>query len=206
MDKSLPQTTEFTLPEKYQVPPAVIANRGSPFRWITAHFLQYWYLGLSMLLGAIGNAALASAIPLVIGMALNEMLEDPPRSESLLRFALIIVVTQIIRGLLQLGRNFSAEMIGQRIERDIRHEFYTSLLGKSMPYHSLLPVGDVMARATNDVREINFMFSPGINPGSGISELHLYANHLCRTISPFFNSSPIDFPDPIQPGTLAVFI
>ena len=163
MDKSLPQTTEFTLPEKYQVPPAVIASRGSPFRWITAHFMQYWYLGLSMLLGAIGNAALASAIPLVIGMALNAMLEDPPRSESLLRFALIILVTQIIRGLLQLGRNFSAEMIGQRIERDIRHEFYTSLLGKSMTYHSLLPVGDVMARATNDVREINFMFSPGIN-------------------------------------------
>jgi ATP-binding cassette subfamily B protein len=32
-----------------------------------------------------------------------------------------------------------------------------------MTYHSLNPVGDVMARATNDVREINFMFSPGIN-------------------------------------------
>jgi ATP-binding cassette subfamily B protein len=32
-----------------------------------------------------------------------------------------------------------------------------------MTYHSLLPVGDVMARATNDVREINFMFSPGLN-------------------------------------------
>lgn len=163
MNKSLLQTTEFTLPEQYQVPPAVIASRGSPIRWITAHFLQYWYLGLSMLLGAIGNAALASVVPLMIGMALNAMLEDPPRSESLMRFALIIVGTQIIRGLLQLGRNFSAEIIGQRMERDIRHEFYTSLLGKSMTYHSLLPVGDVMARATNDVREINFMFSPGIN-------------------------------------------
>ena len=163
MDNNSTQTTEFTLSEQYQVSPAVIASRASPIRWITAHFLEYWYLGLSMLLGAVGNAALASAIPLVIGWALNAILEDPPRTESLLRFALIIVITQIIRGLLQLGRNFSAEMIGQRIERDIRHEFYTSLLGKSMTYHSLLPVGDVMARATNDVREINFMFSPGIN-------------------------------------------
>jgi ATP-binding cassette subfamily B protein len=156
-------TTEFTLPEQYQVSSRIVASRGNPVRWITAHFVQYWYLGLSMLVGAVGNAALASAVPLVIGMALNALLEDPPRTESLLRFALIIVVTQVVRGALQLGRNFSSEMIGQHLERDIRHEFYTSLLGKSMTYHSLLPVGEVMARATNDVREINFMFSPGIN-------------------------------------------
>lgn len=163
MDESIYLTTEFTLPEEYQVPPLVRANRHSPGRWITAHFLKYWYLGIVMLLGAIGNAALASLVPLIIGFALNAMLEDPPRVESLLRFALLIVSTQFVRGILQLGRNFSAELIGQRMERDIRHEFYTSLLGKSMTYHSLLPVGDVMARATNDVREINFMFSPGIN-------------------------------------------
>ena len=156
-------TAEFTLPKQYQVSTRIITSRDNPVRWISAHFLQYWYLGLSMLIGAIGNAALASVVPLVIGMALNVLLEDPPQTESLLRFALIIVVTQVIRGALQLGRNFSAEMIGQHLERDIRHEFYTSLLGKSMTYHSLLPVGDVMARATNDVREINFMFSPGIN-------------------------------------------
>ena len=163
MDNSTFLTTEFTLPEEYQVPARIRANRNSPMRWITAHFLRYWHLGLILLVGAIGNAALASVVPLIIGLALNAMLEDPPRTESLLRFALLIVGTQSLRGILQLGRNFSAELIGQRMERDIRHEFYTSLLGKSMTYHSLLPVGDVMARATNDVREINFMFSPGLN-------------------------------------------
>ena len=40
---------------------------------------------------------------------------------------------------------------------------YISLLGKSMTFHSLQPVGDTMARATNDVREVNLMFNPGIN-------------------------------------------
>jgi ATP-binding cassette subfamily B protein len=163
MDKSTFLTTEYTLPEEYQVPARIRASRNNPIRWITAHFLLYWHLGLILLVGAIGNAALASVVPLIIGLALNAMLEDPPRTESLLRFALLIVGTQSLRGILQLGRNFSSELIGQRMERDIRHEFYTSLLGKSMTYHSLLPVGDVMARATNDVREINFMFSPGIN-------------------------------------------
>jgi ATP-binding cassette subfamily B protein len=53
--------------------------------------------------------------------------------------------------------------MAQRIERDIRDELYLSLLGKSMTFHNLQPVGDTMARATNDVREVNFMFSPGLN-------------------------------------------
>jgi ATP-binding cassette subfamily B protein len=69
----------------------------------------------------------------------------------------------MVRGVLQLGRNFGAELLGQSLERDIRDELFVSLLGKSMAFHSLQPVGDTMARATNDVREINFMFSPGIN-------------------------------------------
>ena len=163
MDTNQKLTSEFSLPEEYQVSTSIIAKRSSPMRWLVAHFQQYWYLGLSMVVGAIGNASLAAVVPMIIGMALNALLEEPPRTEVLLRYALIIVGTQTVRGTLQLGRNFSAEKLGQLMERDIRHELYTSLLGKSMTYHSLLPVGDVMARATNDVREINFMFSPGVN-------------------------------------------
>jgi len=163
MDEINNLTSEFSLPEEHQIPQAVIKSRGKPFRWLFAHFWRYWYLGLSTLIGAIGNAALAAVVPVMIGLALNDLLLKPPKTDLLLRYALIIIVTQAVRGVLQLGRNFSAELIGQRMERDIRHELYTALLGKSMTYHSLLPVGDVMARATNDVREINFMVSPGFN-------------------------------------------
>lgn len=163
MEDSNHLTSEFSLPEEYQVPARITARRNSPLGWLTAHFVQYWYWGLVTLVGAIGNASLAAVVPIMVGRALNSLLEKPPRTELLLNIALIIVVTQIIRGALQFGRNFSAEMLGQLMERDIRHELYTALLGKSMTYHSLLPVGDVMARATNDVREINFMFSPGFN-------------------------------------------
>ncbi len=91
------------------------------------------------------------------------MLKTTPDTSALLPLALIIGGTQILRGVLQLGRNFGAELLGQRLEREIRDEMYISLLGKSMTFHNLQSVGDTMARATNDVREINLMFSPGIN-------------------------------------------
>jgi len=163
MAETAGQISEFTLPEEKQVPDRVRDARSGSVSWILAHAIRYWYLGLGMLGGAIGNAALAAVVPIYIGQALDALLQDPPAVDQLGRIAILILVTQFIRGLLQLGRNFSAELTGQRMERDIRHELYTNLLGKSMTYHSLQPVGDVMARSTNDVREINFMFSPGLN-------------------------------------------
>jgi len=116
-----------------------------------------------LVVGAIGNAALAAYVPVLTGDAFNAMIKPNPDTSVLLPLAVIIGVSQIIRGVLQLGRNFGAELMAQYLERDIRDELYLSLLGKSMTFHSLQPVGDTMARATNDVREVNYMFSPGVN-------------------------------------------
>lgn len=138
-------------------------DRNNAVRWIFSHARQH--LGIIFLLfaGAFGNAALAAVVPLLVGDAFNAMLSSSPNTAVLLPLALTIGGTQIFRGVLQLGRNFGAELLGQRLEREIRDEMYLSLLGKSMTFHNLQPVGDTMARATNDVREVNLMFSPGIN-------------------------------------------
>ena len=116
-----------------------------------------------MILGAAGNAGLAAVVPVLTGDAFTAMLKPTPEISVLWPLALIIGGSQIVRGILQLGRNFGAELMAQHMERDIRDELYLSLLGKSMTFHSLQPVGDTMARSTNDVREVNYMFSPGIN-------------------------------------------
>jgi ATP-binding cassette subfamily B protein len=132
-------------------------------RWVWSHAVRYWPILLMLVLGAVGNAALAAAIPVLVGSAFNQMLKPNPDVSVLLPLALILGGSQILRGALQFGRNFGAELMAQKIERDIRDELYVSLLGKSMTFHNLQPVGDTMARATNDVREVNFMFSPGLN-------------------------------------------
>ncbi len=150
-------SAEFTLPKRLKT------DRRGPVRWIFSHALHHWYLFISMTIGAISNAALAALVPVFIGQAFNGVRNQPGDTASLLHIAILIAISQSVRGGLQLARNFSAELVGQRLERDIRDELYVSLLGKSMTYHSLQPVGDTMARATNDVREINLMFSPGIN-------------------------------------------
>jgi ATP-binding cassette subfamily B protein len=146
-----------------------VPDRRSPARWILWHVARYWWIVIIVFLGAFGNAALAAAVPVLVGNAFNAILADSSALHELLQIALLLAGSQVLRGLLQLGRNFGAEVMGQRLERDIREELYVSLLGKSMTFHNLLPVGDTMARATNDVRAINLMFSPGMNlvVGSG---------------------------------------
>jgi ATP-binding cassette subfamily B protein len=139
-----------------------IRARG-PVRWIWSHARTYWGILIIMVIGAVGNAALAALVPVLVGNAFNSMLKAGALASGLIPLALILGSSQIVRGALQFGRNFGAELVAQRMERDIRDEMYVSLLGKSMTFHNLQPVGDTMARATNDVREVNLMFSPGIN-------------------------------------------
>ncbi len=139
------------------------SNRRSPRRWVLSHFSRHGWLFLAMFLGAFGNAALAAVMPILIGVAFNAALADPPDFRRITLAAIGILVSQVVRSVLQLGRNFASSVIAERVERDSRQELYVSLLGKSMTFHDLQPVGDTMARATNDVHELNLMMSPGVN-------------------------------------------
>ncbi|HEY4720449.1 MAG TPA: ABC transporter ATP-binding protein, partial [Anaerolineae bacterium] len=95
------------------------------------------------------------------------------------------------RGVLQLGRNFGSEVIGQRLERDTRHELYASLIGKSMTFHDQQSVGDVMARATNDVREVNLMLNPGLNLVVGSAMFMVVPLFVVPTMHPALIATPL---------------
>ncbi len=156
--------SEFAIAQTWQ------ADRRGPARWILSHAWRHKLFILGVFVGAFANAALAAAVPVLVGRAFDAVIASPPDLRELGIAAALIAVSQILRGALQLVRNFSAEVIGQRLERDTRDELYASLIGKSMSFHDMQPTGDLMARATNDVREVNLMLNPGVNLviGSGM--------------------------------------
>lgn len=146
------------------------SDYNGPRRFIWSHVKRHWYIAVLLVVGAFGNAAFASAVPIFIGQMYDRLLdfrEGLFTPEQTARYALImwgaIFGSQAIRSLVQLMRNFSSELFAQRVERDVRDELYASLLGKGMTFHDMHPVGEIMARVTNDVRELNFMFNPGFN-------------------------------------------
>ena len=154
---------EFTTGAHYR------SDHSTPLRFIWSHIRRHPVYGILMIIGAFANAALAALVPWLIGQAFNAV----NAGDSLTVVAALcvgIILSQLLRASLQLMRNFSAEIFAQRIERDVRDELYASLLGKSMTFHDLQPVGEIMARVTNDVRELNLMMNPGMNLliGSGM--------------------------------------
>jgi len=145
-----------------------------------------------MLVGAAGNAGLAAAMPLFIGQAVAAVTATPVNLQGLTRAAVLVAASQLVRGvILQLARNWSAEMLGQRLERDIRDELYASLLGKSMSFHDSQPTGDLMARATNDVRQVNLMFNPGVNLVVGSANFLIMPLIAAPSIQPQLVATPI---------------
>src|SRR6188474_2171973 len=138
-----------------------IYNRASPARWIISHLLRYPYLLVSFLLAATLTNVLFSTVPRLTGLAFDEVLKPEPSTGRLLTIALSILGLVIVRGLLDMTNSWSVETLGQRMERDAREELYISLLGKSQTFHDRQRVGDIMARATDDMNQMYFMISPG---------------------------------------------
>jgi ATP-binding cassette subfamily B protein len=183
----LERAAEFTLPERFKT------DRSKPGRWLFSHFRRYWFIGLVLLIGAASNGGLAAVVPIVIGQAFDAIVQDVPQIDLLPGFVWTIIISQTIRSILQFGRNFGSEWLGQLFERNIREELYVSLLGKSMTFHSLQPVGDTMARATNDVREINLMFNPGLNLVIGASFFLISPIVASYTLHPALLLTPVAF-------------
>ncbi|HET9906887.1 MAG TPA: ABC transporter ATP-binding protein [Anaerolineales bacterium] len=148
---------EFSIADEH------VYNRSSPVRWIISHLIRYPNFLASFLLAAALTNILFSAVPRLIGLAFDEALLPDPSSARLFTIAVTILGLVIVRGLLDITNSWSVETLGQRLERDAREELYLSLLGKSQTFHNRQRVGDIMSRATSDVRQLNPMMNPGVS-------------------------------------------
>ena len=179
---------------EFVVQSPIATNHSSPFRFILSHILRHPFAALLLVFGAFCNAFLAGVVPGAVGSAFDAILLSNEQTMSMiLNSVLLIIGSQTLRSLLQFLRNFSAEVFAQRFERDIRDELYSSLLGKSMNYHDRQPVGETMARVTNDVREMNYMMNPGLNLVTGANMFLIMPALYAPGIHPQLIVVPIGF-------------
>jgi len=147
---------EFTVADEYHY------DRSGPLRWVVSHTLRYAYLPLLALAATVLNNWFYSSIQVFIGRGFDTVTRTGWETAELATVALSVVGAGVGQGLTGLMRNFAMEYLAQYMERDARQELYISLLGKSQTFHGRQRIGDIMARATNDVRMLNLMFSPGV--------------------------------------------
>src|SRR5690606_24893428 len=134
-----------------------------PIRWILYHLTRYklWLTGA--IAGMLAQNLLNGLVPVLVGIAFDAILESPPDRERLTLVAIVLLAIVLLRGAFDLGGQVASEVIAKRLERDTRDELFVSLLGKSQTFHNRQQVGDLMARAANDVRQLNQMVNPGLS-------------------------------------------
>jgi ATP-binding cassette subfamily B protein len=180
---------EFTLEKEY------VYNRSSSMRWIWGHVARYPWVPLLMIVATIINNVAYSYIQVYVGRAFDLISMPNWTTQALLWIAVGAMSMALLQGISGLTRNYGGEILAQRIERDTRDELYVNLLGKSQTFHGRQRIGDIMARATNDVRAINLMFSPGVT---------LILDSLIAALTPLFVIAQIHWQLTLVPGLFLV--
>jgi ATP-binding cassette, subfamily B, bacterial len=148
--------SEFTVENTYQY------NRSGPVRWIISHVWRYKYFFILTCTLYLLAWFSFSGSRYLTGVAAEEIM-NPTTPDGLLVISLVILVVLLFGDSVSaLIGSLSIETIAQRISRDSREELYLGLLGKSQTFHNRQRVGDIMARATDDVNQLNVMMNPGI--------------------------------------------
>src|SRR5207253_5888816 len=144
---------EFTIANEYQY------NLTNPVRWIVSHVLRYKRYIASFVLASIVTNALYACVPILTGTAFNAVLQGA--GSQLVNIALLILGVVLVGGVVDLTARLSSEILGKRLATDARDELYLNLLGKSQTFHNRQRVGDIMARAANDMVRLSDMIVPG---------------------------------------------
>jgi ATP-binding cassette, subfamily B, bacterial len=147
-------------PREFTVEGEFVSDRRSAVRWIISHVARNrlylaGFVGFTLL-----TAVLTSATPILTGQAFDHVLDNDASRLGAIALAILAIV--LVRGVTDLAGQLSVEVISKRLARDAREELYVSLLGKSQTFHNRQRVGDIMARANNDMSQLSMMMTPGV--------------------------------------------
>ncbi len=146
---------EFTIADEY------VFNQSSPVMWIISHLIRYPRLIIAYLVVCLTTDALVSVIPVQTGAAFTAVMQGDRRGLLIISLAMLGVV--LLTSFCDLSSRVFPEFLSKRLARDAREELYVNLLGKSQTFHNRQRVGDIMARAANDMAQLSFMVAPGLD-------------------------------------------
>lgn len=136
-------------------------NRSGPIRWMISHIAEHKIYAIGGFVGFIIGYTSFSFARVLFGHA-AELIINESSLDALAGISFAIFFILLMNGVGDLLGSISTVILGNRLERDARHELYVSLLGKSQTFHDQQRVGDIMARATDDVRQLNATITPGL--------------------------------------------
>lgn len=117
-------------------------------------------VALGLLLVIVANI-FTVASPYVLKVAIDSLVTDP-RSDIIVRYALILVGIALLGGIARYGMRELLNGISRRMETDIRDDLFDHLMRLPPEFFDRWRTGDLMSRATNDVQAVRMVAGPAI--------------------------------------------
>jgi ATP-binding cassette, subfamily B, multidrug efflux pump len=130
-------------------------------RRLSSWLLPHWGKALAALIMILGAAALETAVPLVTQRAIDLDIASGDRT-GLLRSVLLFFGLALGAFVLRYGQQVLTGWIGQEIVVELRATLFRRVLGLNLGWFDRHPVGQTMARVTNDVENLNELFTGGL--------------------------------------------
>lgn len=131
-----------------------------PEAWIIKSILKYRKYTLLTIIGAIVDITLFTMPAFFVASVIQAL------TEKNYNFAFLLVGIYLLVGIVQslffAMAGYYNEVLAHRVTTDMTQELYEALQGRSLTYLDKFDIGQIMARATNDTRQINIGLSPAI--------------------------------------------
>ncbi|MGZ3102855.1 ABC transporter ATP-binding protein [Streptomyces sp. H72] len=171
------------------------ARAGVP-RWLLAQMRPFRpYIALH-LLGSLVWQSLNAAIPLVVGLAFDAVLDHDGSAPDFGTFHAIVAVLLalvVVRAAGGIVATYCLESFASGLEREARAQVFASLLRKSQGYFNRRRIGDLSARATGDTESLNLMVSPGFDMAVDLALNVLMPIVFIALVDPRLLLSPVVF-------------
>src|SRR5437868_6333089 len=118
---------------------------------------QFLWGGVVLLL----NNVIWIFFPQVIGRAIND-LNRGITQHKIISYSLALVGIALAKGVFQFLMRWILIGISREIEFDLRNDLFRHLESLSYSYYQRTRVGDIMARATNDLNAVRMLLGPAI--------------------------------------------
>ncbi|MFZ1027606.1 MAG: ABC transporter ATP-binding protein [Limnoraphis robusta] len=110
---------------------------------------------------AIQPILIGQTISLIRGEPTYEFLDAMSQSEGLNFLALLLLITILIRFLLQAVQGYLVQKVGQKMTADIRNDLFHHVTSLAVRFFDRTPVGKLITRLTSDVDALGDVFSTG---------------------------------------------
>src|SRR5689334_9207863 len=119
--------------------------------------VKFFWGGLALLL----NNAIWIFFPQVIRRAVDDMNRGITR-HKIVTYSLLLVAIALSKGIFQFLMRWILIGVSRDIEFDLRNDLFRHLESLSYSYYQRTRVGDIMARATNDLNAVRMLLGPAI--------------------------------------------